>query len=86
MCRYFDQTTFGSQRRQIKWLTSEGEGAVSESSPKNVVQGENFQNGTAIVHPGAHMGTTVKLARGVVVCVGAIATTDIEIGGFSQLN
>ena len=33
-----------------------------------------------IVHPSAHVGSTVKLARGAVVCVGAIATTDIEIG------
>jgi sugar O-acyltransferase (sialic acid O-acetyltransferase NeuD family) len=39
-----------------------------------------------IVHPSAHVGSTVKLARGVVVCVGAIATTDVEIGEFSQLN
>ena len=39
-----------------------------------------------IVHPSAHIGSSVKLARGVVVCVGAIATTDIEIGEFSQLN
>jgi sugar O-acyltransferase (sialic acid O-acetyltransferase NeuD family) len=39
-----------------------------------------------IVHPSAHVGSTVKLARGVVICIRAIATTDIEIGEFSQLN
>jgi len=39
-----------------------------------------------IVHPSAHVGGTVKLARGVVICPKAIATTNIEIGDFSQLN
>jgi sugar O-acyltransferase (sialic acid O-acetyltransferase NeuD family) len=39
-----------------------------------------------IVHPSAHVGSTVKLARGVVICIRAIVTTDIEIGEFSQLN
>lgn len=39
-----------------------------------------------IVHPSAYVGSTVKLDRGVVVCVRAIATTDIEIGAFTQLN
>lgn len=39
-----------------------------------------------IVHPTAHVGSTVRLERGVVVCVGAIATIDIEIGEFTQLN
>ena len=39
-----------------------------------------------IVHPSAHVGSTVRLERGVVVCVGAIATVDIHIGEFTQLN
>jgi sugar O-acyltransferase (sialic acid O-acetyltransferase NeuD family) len=39
-----------------------------------------------IVHPTAYVGASVKLARGSIVCVGAIATTNIEIGEFSQLN
>jgi len=39
-----------------------------------------------IVHPTAYVGRGVKLARGVVVCVGAIATTNIEVEEFSQLN
>jgi len=39
-----------------------------------------------IVHPSAHVGSTVRLERGVVVCVGAIATVAIQIGEFSQLN
>ncbi|MGC2111951.1 MAG: NeuD/PglB/VioB family sugar acetyltransferase [Candidatus Korobacteraceae bacterium] len=39
-----------------------------------------------IVHPTAHVGSTVRLDRGVIVCVGAIATIDIEVGEFSQLN
>ena len=39
-----------------------------------------------IVHPTAHVGSTVKLSRGVVVCIGAIATTDIQVGEFAQLN
>ena len=40
----------------------------------------------AIVHPTAYVGSGVRLERGVVICVGAIATTNIEIGEFSQLN
>lgn len=40
----------------------------------------------AIVHPTAYVGSGVRLAKGVVICVGAIATTNIEIGEFSQLN
>jgi sugar O-acyltransferase (sialic acid O-acetyltransferase NeuD family) len=39
-----------------------------------------------IVHPSAYLGSSVVLGRGVVVCVRAIATADIEIGEFSQLN
>jgi sugar O-acyltransferase (sialic acid O-acetyltransferase NeuD family) len=39
-----------------------------------------------IVHPTAHVGSTVKLERGVIVCIGAVATIDIVIGEFSQLN
>lgn len=39
-----------------------------------------------IVHPSAHVGSTVKLARGVVVCIKVIATIGIEIGEFAQLN
>ncbi len=39
-----------------------------------------------IVHPSAYTGSGVALARGVVVCVGAIATINIEVGEFSQLN
>jgi sugar O-acyltransferase (sialic acid O-acetyltransferase NeuD family) len=39
-----------------------------------------------IVHPTAYVGSGVKLARGVVICVGAIATANIEVGEFSQLN
>ncbi len=39
-----------------------------------------------IVHPTAYVGSEVKLARGVVICVGAIATINLEIGEFSQLN
>ncbi len=39
-----------------------------------------------IVDPTAYVGSGVKLARGVVICVGAIATTNVEIGEFSQLN
>jgi sugar O-acyltransferase (sialic acid O-acetyltransferase NeuD family) len=39
-----------------------------------------------IVHPTAYVGSGVKLARGVVICVGAIATTNIEVGEFAQLN
>ena len=39
-----------------------------------------------IVHPTAYLGDSVTLARGVVVCVGAIATTNIDVGEFSQLN
>ncbi len=40
----------------------------------------------AIVHPTAYVGSGVKFARGVVICVGAIATINIDIGEFSQLN
>lgn len=39
-----------------------------------------------IIHPSAYVGSSVRLGRGVIVCVRAIATTDIEIGAFSQLN
>jgi sugar O-acyltransferase (sialic acid O-acetyltransferase NeuD family) len=39
-----------------------------------------------IVHPTAYVGSGVKLARGVAICVGAIATTNIEVGEFAQLN
>ena len=39
-----------------------------------------------IVHPTAHVGSSVKLERGVIVCIGAVATVDITIGEFSQLN
>jgi sugar O-acyltransferase (sialic acid O-acetyltransferase NeuD family) len=39
-----------------------------------------------IVHPTAHVGSSVHLERGVIVCVGAVATVDIVIGEFSQLN
>ena len=39
-----------------------------------------------IVHPTAYVGNGVKLARGVVVCVRAIATTNIEVAEFAQLN
>ena len=39
-----------------------------------------------IVHPAAYVGRSVKLSRGAIVCVGAIATANIEIGEFSQLN
>jgi sugar O-acyltransferase (sialic acid O-acetyltransferase NeuD family) len=39
-----------------------------------------------IVHSTAYVGSGVKLARGVVVCVGVIATTNIEVGEFTQLN
>lgn len=39
-----------------------------------------------IVHPTTYLGSGVELARGVVICVGAIATTNIKIGEFSQLN
>ncbi|HSY13941.1 MAG TPA: acetyltransferase, partial [Verrucomicrobiae bacterium] len=37
-------------------------------------------------HPTAHVGSSVHLERGVIVCVGAVATVDIVIGEFSQLN
>ena len=39
-----------------------------------------------IVHPTAHVGSSVKLERGVIVCIGAVATVDITVGEFSQLN
>jgi sugar O-acyltransferase (sialic acid O-acetyltransferase NeuD family) len=39
-----------------------------------------------IVHPTAHVGSSVKLERGVIVCIGAVATVEITIGEFSQLN
>ena len=39
-----------------------------------------------IVHPSACVGSSVKLARGSIICVGAIATTNIEVGEFAQLN
>jgi sugar O-acyltransferase (sialic acid O-acetyltransferase NeuD family) len=39
-----------------------------------------------IVHPTAHVGSSVKLERGVIVCIGAVATIDIVVGEFSQLN
>ena len=39
-----------------------------------------------IVHPSAHVGSSVKLERGVIVCIGAVATVEITIGEFSQLN
>ena len=39
-----------------------------------------------IVHPTAHIGSSVMLERGVIVCIGAVATVDIVIGEFSQLN
>jgi sugar O-acyltransferase (sialic acid O-acetyltransferase NeuD family) len=39
-----------------------------------------------IVHPSAHVGSSVTLERGVIVCIGAVATVEITIGEFSQLN
>jgi len=39
-----------------------------------------------IVHPTAHVGSSVTLERGVVVCIGAVATVDIIVREFSQLN
>jgi sugar O-acyltransferase (sialic acid O-acetyltransferase NeuD family) len=39
-----------------------------------------------IVHPTAYIGSSVKLSRGAIACVRAIATTNIEIGDFTQLN
>ncbi len=39
-----------------------------------------------LVHPSAYLGSGVRLARGAVVCVRALATVSVEIGEFSQLN
>lgn len=39
-----------------------------------------------LVHPTAHLGTSVTLGKGVVVCQGVIATINIQVGDFSQLN
>ena len=39
-----------------------------------------------IIHPTAYVGSSVKLEPGVVVCVRAIATTDVTVGEFTQLN
>lgn len=40
----------------------------------------------SIVHPTAFVGTGVELGRGAVVCVRAIATLNVRLGEFSQLN
>ena len=38
-------------------------------------------NWPVIVHPSAHVGSTVKLERGVIVCIGAVATITQSLGG-----
>ena len=41
----------------------------------------------ALIHPSALVDrTTLQLGRGAVICVGAIATVNVTIGEFSQLN
>lgn len=39
-----------------------------------------------IVHPRAWIGENVQLGQGVVICAGALLTTDIEIDAFSHIN
>ncbi|MDE2579455.1 MAG: hypothetical protein KGL46_11660 [Hyphomicrobiales bacterium] len=40
----------------------------------------------ALVHPSAYVGPTCTLARGALVCVRAIATENVQVGEFAQLN
>jgi sugar O-acyltransferase (sialic acid O-acetyltransferase NeuD family) len=39
-----------------------------------------------VVHPTAYVGNGVKLGKGAVVCVRAVATVGVQLGDFSQLN
>ena len=38
------------------------------------------------MHPRAWIGENVQLGQGVVICAGALLTTDIEIDAFSHIN
>jgi len=38
------------------------------------------------VHPRAHLGARVKLGKGVVICPGAVLSTDIVLGDFAMVN
>jgi len=41
----------------------------------------------ALIHPSALVDrNTIQLGRGAIICVGAIATVDVTVGDFSQLN
>jgi carbonic anhydrase/acetyltransferase-like protein (isoleucine patch superfamily) len=39
-----------------------------------------------VVHPTAYVGNGVKLGKGAIVCVRAVATVGVQLGDFSQLN
>lgn len=39
-----------------------------------------------LVHPSAQLGASITCGKGAVICQGVIATVNIEIGEFSQLN
>jgi sugar O-acyltransferase (sialic acid O-acetyltransferase NeuD family) len=40
----------------------------------------------SLVHPSAYVGPTCELSEGAIVCVGALATENVRVGSFSQLN
>ena len=39
-----------------------------------------------LIHPTAYVGSTSKLGQGVVICVGAILTENVQVSDFSQCN
>jgi PglD N-terminal domain len=39
-----------------------------------------------LIHPTAYVGSTSKLGQGVIICVGAILTENVEVSDFSQCN